>query len=181
MLGVQSGVWVVAATAVFAAGLWAGIGGAGGEEGAAEGVRLTAGLDAGQEVPGPKGTRADARASFVATLVRKGAGGTIAWRLTFRGLSGKATAAHVHLGKRGRAGPVALALCGPCRSGARGSVKARAGTVQALLAGGAYVNVHTVRNPAGEIRGQIRAGSSVPPLTTTTTTGTTDPGGDPYP
>ena len=182
MLEVRKVVWSAVAATVLAGGLGAGIGAAGrdGNE-SAQAVRLTAGLDARQEVPRPKGAVADAGGSFVATLERKGASGTLAWRLTFRELSGKATAAHVHLGKRGRPGPVALALCGPCRSGARGSTKAGAGAVQALLTGGAYVNVHTARNPAGEIRGQIRAGSTVPAPTPTTTTTTTDPGDDPYP
>ncbi|MGI8479390.1 MAG: CHRD domain-containing protein [Gaiellaceae bacterium] len=181
MVEVRKVMWCAVATAVFAAGLWAGIGTAGGEESvAAEAIRLTAGLDARQEIPRPNGVRADAGGSFVASLERKGAAGTLTWRLSFRELSGRATGAHVHLGRRGRPGPVALALCGACRSGAHGSAKAREGTVRALITSGAYVNVHTARNPAGEIRGQIRAGSTVPPLPTTTTT-TTDPGGDPYP
>ncbi len=180
MVGVRGVVWGAAAAVVFAGGLWAGIGSAGGESSAAKAVGLTAKPDARQEVPKPRGVGAAARGSFVATLVRKGTGGTLSWRLTFRGLSGKATAAHVHLGKRGRPGPVALALCGPCRTGARGSTKASARTVRALLAGGAYVNLHTARNPAGEIRGQIRTGPTVLPPTTTTTT-TTDTGGEPYP
>jgi hypothetical protein len=30
--------------------------------------------------------------------------------------------------------------------------------VQALRDGAAYVNVHTMRSPAGEIRGQVRGG-----------------------
>ena len=173
MLGVRGVAWGAVAAAVFAAGLWAGIGSAGREGSAGEVVGLTAVLDARQEVPRPRGVGSDARGSFVGKLVRRGAGGTLSWRLTFRGLSGKATGAHVHLGKRGRPGPVALALCGPCRTGTRGSAKASARTVQALLAGGAYVNVHTAQNPAGEIRGQIRATSNAPPPTTTTgTTGT---------
>jgi len=172
--------WSVLGMVVLAAGLWAGMGSAGGAEGAAEGVGLRAGLDVRQEVPRPAGARSNARGSFVGTLVRKGSGGTVAWRLTFRGLTGRATAAHVHLAARGRPGPVALPLCGPCRSGIRGSAKANAKTVRALLAGRAYVNVHTARNPAGEIRGQIRRGSTVLPPPTTTTTTTTDPG-DPYP
>jgi len=182
MLEVRRVIWCAVAAAVFAAGLWAGIGAAGGEaRGAAEAVRLTAGLDTRQEIPKPKGTPVNARGSFVATLERTGAAGTLTWRLTFGGLSGKATAAHVHLGWRGRAGRVSIALCGPCRSGAHGSVKARAGTVPALLTGGAYVNVHTAKNAAGEVRGQIRAGSTVPPPATTTTTTTTSTGDDPYP
>ena len=183
MLRVRTVAWCAVAATVFTGGVGVGIGAAGGDGNAvAEATRVTATLDVRQEVPRPKGTIAQAGGSFVATLERRGTAGTLAWRLTFRNLSGKATAAHVHVGKRGRPGPVALPLCGPCRSGARGSRKATAGTVRALLAGGAYVNVHTARNPGGEIRGQIRAGSTVPPPSTTTTTTTTDPGpGDPYP
>jgi hypothetical protein len=47
--------------------------------------------------------------------------------------------------------------------------------VAALVGGRAYVNVHTARNPAGEIRGQLRQGAVVlaPPGTTGTTTTTT--------
>ena len=171
--------WCTLAAMVFAAGLWAGIGSAG-REGVTQGVGLKASLDVRQEVPRPAGAGTGARGGFVGTLVRQGTGGTVAWRLTFAGLTGKATAAHVHLAARGRPGPVGLPLCGPCRSGMRGSAKASAKTVRALLAGGAYVNVHTARNPAGEIRGQIRTGSTVLPPPTTTTTTTTDPG-DPYP
>jgi hypothetical protein len=175
--------WSALAVVVFATGVLAGIGSAGGSEGTAVGIGLKASLDARQEVPRPKGAGSDARGSFVGTLVRKSSGGTIAWRLTFRGLTGKATAAHVHLAAKGRPGPVALPVCGPCRSGVRGSARASNKTVRALLAGRAYVNVHTARNPAGEIRGQIRRGSIVlpPPTTTTTTTTTTTDPGDPYP
>jgi CHRD domain len=168
---------------VLAAGLWAGMGSAGSSESGADGIGLKAGLNARQEVPRPKNAGSDARGSFVGTIVRNGSAGTVTWRLTFRGLTGKATAAHVHLAARGKPGPVALPLCGPCRSGARGSAKANAKTTRALLAGGAYVNVHTATNPAGEIRGQIQKGSTVlPPSTTTTTTTTTDTGEPPpYP
>lgn len=167
---------------VFAGGLWVGMGGASTGARSAELTALKATLDARQEVPRPKNVGASAKGRFVSTLVRKGARGTLTWRLTFSGLTGRAMAAHVHLGERGRSGNVAIALCGPCRSGARGSATASAGTVAAILSGGAYVNVHTARNPAGEIRGQIRGGSSgTPPTTTTSTTTTTDTGYNPYP
>jgi hypothetical protein len=106
--------------------------------------------------------------------------------LTFRGLTGPASAAHVHLGRPGKAGPVAVPLCGPCRSGARGTTRIAGGAITALLRGGAYVNVHTARNPAGEIRGQLKKTPKPPQLpgsttgtTTTTTTGYDPP--SPYP
>jgi CHRD domain len=171
--------------ALFATGLWAGVGSAGWLSTDAQAIGLKAALGAAQEVPKPKGVSANAGGSLAAGLTRKGTGGTLTWRVTFRGLTGKATAAHIHLAKLGKPGPVAVPLCGPCRSGARGSAKVNARTVVALLGGGAYVNVHTAKNPAGEIRGQIRKGGSAPapPTTTTTTTTTTEPPypGDPYP
>jgi hypothetical protein len=164
-----------AAAAVFVAGLWSGIGGAG-WLGGEQAVGLTATLSAAKEVPKPTGVRASARGAFVAGLTRRGTRRTLSWRLTFRGLTGRASAAHIHLAKPGVAGPVAVPLCGPCRSGVRGTARVNARTVTALLRGRAYVNVHTRRNPAGEIRGQIKRGGKplAPPTTTgTTTTGTT--------
>jgi hypothetical protein len=162
------------------AGLWAGIGTAG-WLGESQAVGFTAALGTAKEVPKPKGVRANARGTFTAGLTRKGSGGTLSWRLTFRSLTGAAGAAHIHLAKAGVAGPVAAPLCGPCRSGVRGSAKLNRRTVTALLAGRAYVNVHTAKNPAGEIRGQIRKGGKAlpPPTGTTGTTDTTTTTSDP--
>lgn len=112
-------------------------------------------LTARQEVPRPKGRANRARGVFTATVTRSGTSGAIAWRLTFSRLTGRAIAAHVHIGARGRAGGVALPLCGPCRSGVRGTATVNAALLAALEAGRAYVNVHTRQNPAGEIRGQL--------------------------
>lgn len=114
-------------------------------------------LNARQEVPKPKGSVARARGAFVATVTKEGTAGSLTWRLTFARLTGRAVAAHVHLGRRGRAGAVAVGLCGPCRSGARGDVQLTPAALAAIEAGRAYVNVHTPRNPAGEIRGQLPA------------------------
>ena len=172
----------IATSAVFAAGVWAGIGTAGwGSD--AQAVGLTASLVAAKEVPKPTGVRGNARGTFSAGLRRTGTRGTLSWRLTFRGLTGAAGAAHIHLAKPGVAGPVAVPLCGPCRSGVRGTAKLKARIVTALLAGRAYVNVHTTKNPAGEIRGQIRRGGTpvAPPGDTTTTTTTTTYEPPPYP
>ena len=170
---------------VFVAGIWTGLSGAGQDAARATTTGLTAQLAAAQEIPTPKGVRAAAKGTFTATVVRSGAGGKLSWRLTFVSLTGKATASHIHVGARGRAGAVRVALCGPCRTGARGSATVDAKTLNALLAGTTYVNVHTARNAAGEIRGQITKTKKppvLPPTPTTTqqtTTGTTTD--DPYP
>jgi hypothetical protein len=109
-----------------------------------------------QEVPRPRGA-GSARGTFTGIVTKAGATTRLAWRLSFSRLTGRAVAAHIHLGRRGRPGPVAVPLCGPCRNGVRRSVTLRPAVVAALEAGRAYVNVHTARNPAGEIRGQIAA------------------------
>lgn len=114
-------------------------------------------LVARQEVPKPKGNANRARGTFTATVTASGTSGRIAWRLTFARLTGRALAAHVHVGARGKAGPVAIPLCGPCRSGARGAATVPTAVIAALETGRAYVNVHTQRNPGGEIRGQLPA------------------------
>jgi hypothetical protein len=110
-----------------------------------------------QEVPKPKGNVRRAAGTFTATVTKEGAAGRIVWRLTFSRLTGRAVAAHIHSGVRGRPGPVIVALCSPCRSGARGTATASAAVLSALEAGRTYVNIHTKKNPAGEVRGQIAA------------------------
>jgi hypothetical protein len=114
-------------------------------------------LTSRQEVPKPKGNVKRATGSFTATIAKLGEGGTVAWRLRFSRLTGRAIAAHIHIGRVGRAGPVAVALCGPCRNGQRGTADLSPATLAALQAGRGYVNIHTSKNPGGEIRGQIRA------------------------
>jgi len=119
---------------------------------------VTTALNARQEVPKPKGNANRARGTFTATVTKASATtGSIAWRLTFSKVTGRAVAAHIHIGASGRAGPVAVPLCGPCRSGVRRTATLQASVLTALEAGRAYVNIHTPRNPGGEIRGQIRA------------------------
>jgi CHRD domain-containing protein len=114
-------------------------------------------LRASQERPKPKGKLGRATGTFTATVTRSGTSGAIVWRLTFGKLTGHAVAAHIHSGVRGKSGPVIVPLCAPCKSGARGRATVNASVLDALEAGRAYVNVHTKKNPAGEIRGQIAA------------------------
>jgi hypothetical protein len=115
-------------------------------------VHLRASLNARQEVPKQAVKAPAATGSFSGTLT----GRRLTWSLMYRRLTGPAKAAHIHLGRPGKAGPVAVPLCGPCRSGARGSATLTAVQVKAVLGGGTYVNVHTAKNPNGEIRGSLR-------------------------
>jgi len=118
------------------------------------------------EVPRPKGT-AGGTGTFTATLkVVSATKASLTWKLSFAHLTGPALAAHVHLGAPGKAGKVVVPLCGPCRSGRGGTSSVTAVAAAAMVAGKAYVNVHTKANPAGEIRGQVTAkgsGSSANP------------------
>jgi CHRD domain len=115
-------------------------------------VHLKASLNARQEVPKQAVKAPAATGAFTGTLT----GRKLTWSLSFRKLTGRAMAAHIHLGRPGKAGPVAVPLCGPCRSGAKGSATLTAAQVKAVLGGGTYVNVHTAKNPSGEIRGPLR-------------------------
>ena len=107
-----------------------------------------AGLSAGAEVPKPTGTKSGAAGSFKLSLIEANDTYSIAWTLTFKNLTGKAIAAHIHKGKAGKAGPVLIALCGPCRSGQKGKARVSKSVSSAIENGSAYVNVHTSKNAA---------------------------------
>ena len=107
------------------------------------------------EVPTPKAP-AKAAGVFSATVKDNGRSATVRWTLTFARLSGKAVAAHIHLGKAGVAGPVVLPLCGPCKTGANGRGTLTHDQAEMLEEGRGYTNVHTAKNQAGEIRGQLK-------------------------
>ena len=120
--------------------------------------KLTATLKARSEVPKPTGTRVGAKGTFTATTVELANDrARLAWQLTFSKLTGPAAAAHIHVGKPGKAGNVMVALCGPCKSGKRGTATITHAQLRTIELGRAYVNVHTKKNAAGEIRGQIKA------------------------
>ena len=109
----------------------------------------------GRRSPGPRATSARARGSFRAAVTKSGA--TRHARLAPLVLGAdRARRGRPHPHRRaGQVGPVAVPLCGPCRSGVSRTTKLNAAVLTALEAGRAYVNVHTPGNPAGEVRGQI--------------------------
>jgi hypothetical protein len=161
-LGVLAAVPVLGAAGFALAGRMAG--------GAAKGYVLKANLVAGHETP-PVKNAPGATGLFKGTLTVRSGKGTLVWKLTFKGLTGPAFAAHVHVAPVGVSGPVAIPLCGPCHTGAHGSAAVKASVVKALLHKGAYANVHTKKHPNGEIRGQIRVtGTTTPKPSPTSTT-----------
>jgi hypothetical protein len=146
----------LAATLAVGVTLAAGVGAAAGAHGTSTAVRAT--LDARSQVPRPAGRVGRATGVFVASLT----GRTLAWRLTFHGLTGSATAVHLHAGRPSKVGPVLLKLCA-CPTGGSGRASVSVATATALRRAGVYLDVHTAANPRGEIRGQIALGT-VPTL-----------------
>ena len=117
--------------------------------------KVNATLKAGNETPKPKGVKAAAKGAFSGSYKENASGAVLTWKLTFSGLTGAATAAHIHMGKPGKAGPVVVPLCGPCKSGQKGTAKISKAVIKALEGKNAYVNVHTAKNQGGEIRGAV--------------------------
>ena len=117
--------------------------------------KVNAGLNSRQETPRPK-RAVTAAGSFTGTYVENKTGAVLKWKLTYKRLTGSAMAAHIHGGKRGVAGPVIVPLCGPCKNGQTGKVHISKAVISALEGGKAYINVHTKKNAAGEIRGQAK-------------------------
>ncbi len=72
---------------------------------------ISTALSSRQEVPKPKGNVKRATGTFTATLAKLGTTGTVAWRLRFSRLTGRAIAAHIHVARvgqsrSGRGGPL---------------------------------------------------------------------------
>lgn len=115
-----------------------------------------------------------------------GAGSSLTYQLSYSGLQGNVTQAHIHMAQRGANGGIVIFLCSNLGNGPAGTPACPAspgsvsGTVtaedvvavpaQAIAAGEmaevlramrngvTYVNVHTDLVPTGEIRGQLRFG-----------------------
>ncbi len=78
------------------------------------------------------------------------------------GLSGAATAAHLHAAPAGQNGGVVVDL-GPIRSGNKiaGELPCTPALLTQMLTVGIYANIHTAMHPGGEVRGQLRPESDL--------------------
>ena len=82
------------------------------------------------------------------------------YTLSYNGLSGPATAAHIHNGAVGANGPVVAPLTAGLPSTFVGDLdfaSLPADFLQKLNSKQLYANLHTAANPGGEIRGQLRS------------------------
>ena len=128
----------------------------------------TAKLTVAQEVPKQVVKDTAASGSFTGTLT----GTKLKFTLSFSKLTGAATAAHIHVGAMGVAGNVLVPLCigatassssttaaNSCKSPVTATIQLASALISALTKDSAkhllYVNVHTAKNPNGEIRGQL--------------------------
>lgn len=153
------GTLMISLSAVLGLALLVGLGGCSSSDSgtSADGttVTYTVALSGAQEVP-PVVTGASGSATFVVDLST----GAVSGSVTFTGLSSNATAAHIHQAAAGVNGAVIVPLAGG-EGLTAGVFNVPAGSVYtaaqltALKTNGLYVNVHSVTNPGGEIRGQI--------------------------
>lgn len=107
-----------------------------------------------QEVPGP----GDADGNGTAQIRVTPRDGQVCWDLYARGID-PATAAHIHRGAAGTAGPPVVTLTTPDATGrSQGCAAVPQGLARDIAMRGHefYVNVHTAAHPAGAIRGQLR-------------------------
>jgi len=132
----------------------------------AQDQKFTAKLSGQEEVP-PTNSQATGTAEFTVM------GDSVEYTVNASGMQG-VTAGHIHSGKQGENGPVAVTLFkndSPTNEVSEtGSItpeklegpmagKQLTDLASAMSNGDTYVNVHTEQNPNGEIRGQIMSGA----------------------
>ena len=143
-------VWLGAAALTAAAGLLAGCGGMmhGDRMGGGDGQHVN--LSGANEVP-PVTTGASGMGR-----VRVGADGAVNVHIKVSGMT--ATAAHIHEAAAGANGPVIVPLTkqGDDTFVSAPGAKFTDSQFAAYKAGRTYINVHSAKNPPGEIRAQLR-------------------------
>jgi len=118
--------------------------------GTAIGQELKIALSGSHEIP-PVTTSATG-----AAIINVGADKAVRGSVTVSGLS--PTAVHIHEAPAGKNGPIVIPLTqtGPDVWSVPENIKLTDVQFESFKAGNLYVNVHTVANRGGEIRGQIK-------------------------
>lgn len=118
----------------------------------AGGRALSTTLTGAAESPGP----GDPDGSGQATLTLNPGQGEICYELSVTGIA-PATAAHIHVGPPGQAGPVVVPLVPPTSGASSGCATADRDLIKAIMKNPElyYVNVHNAQFPAGAVRGQL--------------------------
>ena len=118
----------------------------------AQGRPLSTTLSGAAEIPGPGDP--DGSGEFFATL--NFGQGEICYQLSASDIA-PATAAHIHVGSAGVAGPVVVGLVAPTSGDSSACASADRELIKAIFQDPAnyYVNVHNGPFPAGAIRGQL--------------------------
>lgn len=112
-----------------------------------------------QEVPGP----GDPDGTGTAEIRVNPGENQVCWNVYARQID-PATAAHIHRGAAGVAGPPVLTLTTPDAAGRSqgcATVEPQLAREIATQGYGFYVNIHTAAQPQGAIRGQLRGGTMV--------------------
>ena len=109
-------------------------------------------LTGAAEVPGP----GDPDGSGTASIRLNPGQGEVCFELTVSSIA-PATAAHIHVGPAGVAGPVVVGLAPPTSGTSSGCVSADPALIKAIIQNPEhyYVNVHNADFPAGAVRGQL--------------------------
>ncbi len=82
----------------------------------------------------------------------------LSWKVTYSGLTGAATAGHIHgPAEAGKNAGVVVPFTAAA-SPIEGSATLTDAQAADLLAGKYYINIHTAENKGGEIRGQLTGG-----------------------
>ncbi len=119
----------------------------------AEVVHFQAKLNGASETP-PKVTDGHGAAEVTLDTTAR----TLSWTIDYSGLTGPATMAHFHgPAAPGVAAGVTIPITGTMASPLTGTAAINDGQIGDLRAGMWYINIHTAKYPAGEIRGQVIA------------------------
>jgi len=115
---------------------------------------VSAKLKGSNEVP----TKGDPDGTGFVVVTFNANKGTACWK--FKGVKGVAapSAAHIHKGRKGASGPVAIAFGAAYKPS--GCAKAPKATIEAIETNPNrfYVNIHNAKYPGGALRGQLVAG-----------------------